>query len=234
MKNDKILDSLNGPRVSISPSVTTTYTVYAFPFQGFYENYPCAQVPEFDSLGQTTNRKVIKFTVNPSPEILDVETAFEDLNVSSYSGGSPPYQFKLTSANNFNDRPYQVSPYFGGLRSNEPTIAYIKDINGCESHYNSIPIARTSNDIENYDDQINIYPNPAQDFVTVNYNSKSENANVTFEVFDLLGSQIYQKKITNTGSYDIDTRKLTTGMYFVVIKNLQGVILRNTKLIISR
>ncbi|PKP41063.1 MAG: hypothetical protein CVT95_13020 [Bacteroidetes bacterium HGW-Bacteroidetes-12] len=59
------------------------------------------------------------------------------------------------------------------------------------------------------------YPNPANDYAYFNYSIPQGNSNASLVVFDLLGSVIIDKEITNhQGTLKINTYNLTNGVYF--------------------
>jgi hypothetical protein len=71
-----------------------------------------------------------------------------------------------------------------------------------------------TNNVE-VDNQIYIYPNPAQDFVTIELNLNSEETAIVF-VYDLTGKIIQSENITNNKSY-MSTSNLTNGTYIITI-----------------
>ncbi len=68
----------------------------------------------------------------------------------------------------------------------------------------------------------NLYPNPANDFVNVEY-SLNTDANFSMEVYNLLGRAVKNFPVVNLGEGDYNTRintsELNNGVYFVVLKD---------------
>ena len=76
--------------------------------------------------------------------------------------------------------------------------------------------------------ELNIYPNPANDFIYVNLKT-SNLVNSTLEIKDLMGKSILEKEITKSNQR-IYTSKLAPGIYMVTLSNRFQ--LSKTKLII--
>ncbi len=76
---------------------------------------------------------------------------------------------------------------------------------------------------------VQLYPNPTNDKITLNFNKGTE---ADFSVFDLLGKLvIYQSNISIFQSHTIDVSKLNNGVYFVRINSDAGTI---TKKVIKK
>lgn len=64
--------------------------------------------------------------------------------------------------------------------------------------------------------KVNVYPNPARDFITIDFennNSVMQEMNPVFEVYDALGQQVIVSKQNN-----VNVTNLNSGLYYVVIK----------------
>jgi hypothetical protein len=86
------------------------------------------------------------------------------------------------------------------------------------------------NSIEDDNVQINLYPNPAQNSITLRFNSSEIiNANVT--IMDISGRTILMKKVDQPES-QISVNGLANGVYFVKIE--QNGSTKINKLIINR
>lgn len=76
---------------------------------------------------------------------------------------------------------------------------------------------------------VQLYPNPTNDKITLNFNKGTE---ADFSVFDLLGKLvIYQSNVLISQSHTIDVSKLNNGVYFVRINSDAGTI---TKKVIKK
>ena len=67
------------------------------------------------------------------------------------------------------------------------------------------------NEIQNSTSNILVYPNPANDLLTIQLNSITEN--FTTEIFNTLGEKIYQSANNKT----IDVSTFSQGMYFISV-----------------
>jgi len=75
-------------------------------------------------------------------------------------------------------------------------------------------------------DQINMYPNPADDFVNVNVQSKSD-GNVNITIADATGKVCLQQQRTLKAGYNklvLNTAELSKGIYFVQTTSNDGVV----------
>ncbi|MBT3588370.1 MAG: T9SS type A sorting domain-containing protein [Flavobacteriaceae bacterium] len=69
-------------------------------------------------------------------------------------------------------------------------------------------------------EDVQLYPNPATDKITLNFNKGAE---ADFSVFDVLGKLvIYQPNVSISQSHTIDVSKLNNGVYFVRINSDAG------------
>lgn len=134
--------------------------------------------------------------------------------------------FATVDANWNSAYPYAVGPTFYGVK----TAAKVTSISESVTTYTAptTSISTVQNDLF----EVNVYPNPANDFVAVQINGiNKENLNV--ELFDATGklvqkSIIYQGKTT---AY-FDTQILYSGIYFVKIAGSEGVATR--KIVIQK
>lgn len=91
--------------------------------------------------------------------------------------------------------------------------------------------------IKNIDNQrFTLYPNPAEDFVTVRFDEKIEGIGTVLTVYNTLGQSVFSKKIGNStdilrGEENIDITGWNKGVYFVELKNGQ---MRGTQKLIVR
>ena len=67
--------------------------------------------------------------------------------------------------------------------------------------------------------ELNVYPNPASDFITIEFAEQIEKSN--YEIIDISGRKINSGFINNT-KYNIDISKMERGIYFINILNKQN------------
>lgn len=79
---------------------------------------------------------------------------------------------------------------------------------------------------------IKIYPNPASDYITIDYGSFEKMNDYKLEIVNNTGATVFREK-TNKETSNIDLRKLSTGIYHIYIKNETNVILVEKILILK-
>jgi len=115
--------------------------------------------------------------------------------------------FATVDANWNSAYPYVVGPTFYGVTN----VTTVNSVPGGTTVYT--PTAINENLLENV--QINVYPNPANNFIVMQFNSLVKE-NISVELFDITGKSI-QKSIIYQGSTiaHIDTRSLYNGQYLL-------------------
>ncbi len=76
--------------------------------------------------------------------------------------------------------------------------------------------------------ELNIYPNPTNSLLTVEYNTN----NLNIEIYNLAGSSVFSKQITATEKTQIDISKLAEGFY--ILRASDGTSLISKKFVIAR
>ncbi|MCQ2283274.1 MAG: C10 family peptidase [Bacteroidales bacterium] len=86
--------------------------------------------------------------------------------------------------------------------------------------------------IQNFDNQMEIFPNPAVNLVTVMLPNVDDNSVIS--IYDVAGRQVMSDRNVHiyNGKCDVDVSNLTSGVYFFVYKNSRNIYKR--KLIIER
>ena len=76
-----------------------------------------------------------------------------------------------------------------------------------------------------------LYPNPAKDVVTINYDLNV--SNVMVEVYDIAGRSISKNVLSSSsGELQLNTSNFAAGMYMVVVKQ-DGVLVAQKKLVVE-
>ncbi|MDZ7848820.1 MAG: T9SS type A sorting domain-containing protein [Owenweeksia sp.] len=79
---------------------------------------------------------------------------------------------------------------------------------------------------------VNVYPNPAQDNVTIDYDLQSLNQ-ASFELINVVGNKVYQKELNaGSGELKLSIDRLPRGVYFYLLRN-EGETLLTRKLVIE-
>lgn len=84
--------------------------------------------------------------------------------------------------------------------------------NGMMGQFIINPIATAVNEMSNADNNILVYPNPANDLLTIQVNSSTKN--FTVEIFNLIGKQIFK----SSNNKSIDVSSFSQGLYFIKVK----------------
>jgi hypothetical protein len=80
-------------------------------------------------------------------------------------------------------------------------------------------------------DFVNVYPNPSNGDVTIEYNTTEASEDVTIRIVDVLGQVIYETPVTFTnGTLHLNMNNYANGAYFITVTGAKKV-LANTKLI---
>jgi len=81
---------------------------------------------------------------------------------------------------------------------------------------------------------LKVFPNPADDFITIEYNVNIDNAKVIIELSDELGRKVYsQQLVRQLDAIILDTRHYKSGSYFVSLV-FDNKIVNSSKFIIAR
>lgn len=80
---------------------------------------------------------------------------------------------------------------------------------------------------------ISIYPNPANDYLMIDI-AGNEDEEISFEIFDAVGSLVYSKNITlvsDQANFNVSVADFSQGIYFAVFKNLKSSKVQNFKFV---
>ena len=85
-----------------------------------------------------------------------------------------------------------------------------------QSYYTVLTVQ--DNDIDTYD--VRIYPVPARDFINIEITSSVSPANLSLELFDVMGMRVYENFIESTTFHEkIQLSQYQTNMFFLKITN---------------
>lgn len=80
--------------------------------------------------------------------------------------------------------------------------------------------------------ELNVYPNPAEDFLRIQYQVAS-NSKASFELINLVGARVFQQNLdANANELEIDLSDLNGGVYFYTLK-VDGEVNISKKLVIK-
>jgi len=81
------------------------------------------------------------------------------------------------------------------------------------------------NEMEIKENQLNIYPNPAKEYITVDISSENiENA--TVQIINLLGKVVYSETGIINNNIKIDIQNFESGLYFLSIENENSIMIK--------
>ena len=73
--------------------------------------------------------------------------------------------------------------------------------------------------VSNKDSFVNVFPNPANDNLTISHNLTTKDGIISLEIMDVMGRVLMNKTINNTNN-QIDINQLSSGLYFYnIIQN---------------
>ncbi len=144
---------------------------------------------------------------NPDPNILSDTVNWTLISGSFIASGGEKF---LTIGNFHNDSATNSFPLYGG--SFPSAYYYIDDV--------SVTFCDPSEiDENNLFYRINIYPNPASNFIDVETNLKE----YSISVFDAMGKLIFKENMTQNKTR-IDVSDFPTGIYFIQLQNGENLI----------
>ena len=80
---------------------------------------------------------------------------------------------------------------------------------------------------ENYLDEVNIYPNPAKDYIYIDLNSQVIDNHISYyEIVDILGRKTLHGNLWNNME-EIRVSDLVSGVYIIKFYNRKGSVLTN-------
>ena len=82
-------------------------------------------------------------------------------------------------------------------------------------------------DEKDFDAQINIFPNPASDFIQI-----QNELNIQIELYNLSGTQLLNIQTKNNET--IDVSNLASGIYFLKIKDMETQLINTKKIMIQK
>ncbi|MBA3664739.1 MAG: S8 family serine peptidase [Bacteroidetes bacterium] len=198
--------NVNGASIAVSPSVSTNYTVTG------------------SGNGGCTTSSVVALTINQNPSAVTSNTIAScstcpngAIDVSA-SGGSSPYTYTwMPGSNN--------TAYVFGVVPGCYTVS-ISDANQCTTQATTCVSFATGIASTVNSSALIIYPNPAQSFVTIEY----QGMNFSYVVYNNLG-QLISEKSANQNSANINVTEFAKGIYTLVIQ--QGNETTRKKLVIE-
>ena len=128
--------------------------------------------------------------------------------------------------------------YYGWIKLGVSIASYSVSITIMEYAYNSTPNqpvlagqTTTTGIFENsFASSVNLFPNPADDHLTINLGSNNKKVDVT--IADIAGKIVYTTTAYETNKIEVNTNEFAEGVYFVQIQS--GELISTKKLIIKK
>jgi len=168
------------------------------------------------------------------PVALSATTAVNDATLgacdgdatATASGGTSPYTYL------WNDPAAQTTATATGLCAGDYTVT-VTDANGCTAIVSDTVGTFIGITEQNLADQFSIYPNPADDFITINIDL-SESSEVEIQLHNVVGELVYSSSLGKLQNmkYELNLTEFQNGIYFVKLATLSGS--ANKKVIINK
>lgn len=191
--------SVTSASVAVSPSVNTNYTVSA------------------SGNGGCSTSSIVSVTVNQNPTAVASNTNAScstcpngAINASA-TGGNGTYTYLWMPGAN-------TTPYVFGVVPGCYTVS-VTDGNQCSSQSTTCVGFATGINVNTISEGLQIYPNPAQDNVNIDY----PGINFSYALFNNLGQLILEKS-NNYNSASLQINHLAKGVYLLLIENSNGAV----------
>jgi hypothetical protein len=151
--------------------------------------------------------ELINVVVNPAPNV--VITAANDTLFSNYATGNQWYHNGYALVG-------QTNPYLVGYGGGNYTVKVIDANTGCMGVSQAYNINSVSNltPVRN----INVYPNPANQLVTIAWEAEKGNA-VNISIADIFGKEVYKTQAVQSSKQEINLEQLVPGVYVINVNS---------------
>jgi hypothetical protein len=157
----------------------------------------------------------VNITVIPAPST-PVITLQQDTLFSSAQSGNQWYRYQEMIAG-------ATEPEYVPVSSGDYSVTVTDPLTGCSSqHSNIIPYYLTGIHNETSNQEVNIYPNPFRDFVTISYDMP-EPGPLLISLLDGLGREVVvlvNNSLQDSGqhSFEMDGQSLDKGLYYIKVE----------------
>lgn len=125
-------------------------------------------------------------------------------------GGTPPYQLTWSDENN------STGNAINNLSAGNYSVTVV-DANNCVEIKN-FSVGSVSSVQDYREDFFTLYPNPAKDFITIQFSSNKPE-NFDWQLYDISGKTILKNKHTMYNSFTISLQQFPRGVYFLKLQN---------------
>lgn len=157
---------------------------------------------------------------------------------ANVTGGDAPYTYEWSNG--------QTTQTAVNLCKGRYNVT-VTDVNGCTKRKTGIYVGNCAKsfmieddtdsdndyDYEELTNTINVYPNPANDVLTIQLPDEELDSDFEFEMYDMIGNKIFEKQSQNAfGQINLDIHHISEGVYIAKVKFGENVL--SQKIIISR
>jgi len=149
-------------------------------------------------------------TVNPAPNKPTITVSVTGDSLISSAGSYNQWNFDGTAINDSTRNILIIKGHIRGYYS----VTVTNPANGCTTTSDS---TTSINQLSIISDQLSIYPNPFNNYITVKINSSAQHVNEwSLQLTDVLGRTLYTEPSLNY-SNEIDLANLPAGVYFIIV-----------------
>jgi OmpA-OmpF porin, OOP family len=210
--------SLPNYREYIQTNLTNTLAINHKYFVSFYVNladvseYSISTIGAFFSSAPISNTTSLTLSYSPQIQnkptnVLNDKINWMNISDTLYSDGTEQY----ITIGNFNTDVLSDTNFLGTMFGGHAAYYYIDSVSVID--YGLMGVNQFANNT-----QLNIYPNPAHDLLTVE--CKAENSEL--RITDVMSNEIKKQKIKDKKEV-IDISEIQIGVYFVSVQTLLGV-----------
>jgi len=187
------LSATTGDSVVAAPTISATYSVRGN-----------------DSIGCPGKDSGIVITVIPAPNKPTITVSVTGDSLISSAGSYNQWNFDGTAINDSTRNILIIKGHIRGYYS----VTVTNPANGCTTTSDS---TTSINQLLAISDQLSVYPNPFNNYITVKINSSAQHVNEwSLQLTDVLGRTLYTEPSLNY-SNEIDLSNLPCGVYFIIV-----------------
>ena len=186
-------------------------------------------IVEYDSSELTNNGlDKVQMYINCNNENTFLETATGDLGTMQFGSAPLAIGNYLNTAGSACQTPTSFEGKMDELRIYNRLLTEEEKEVLC----NGQEMTSDANDLIRSTEEIKIYPNPANDYFYIQYNEQNDlNQLGEITIQNVNGQTILTQTLVNN---KVDVSNLKTGLYFLQIKNKEGKILSNKRIVITQ
>ncbi|MBL0341772.1 MAG: T9SS type A sorting domain-containing protein [Bacteroidetes bacterium] len=147
----------------------------------------------------------------------------------------PASAFDTISGSDFSYASFQVADGTHKIESDSGFIAYYYALDQVDSYGLSLtgydnPVITHLNERPNKEENFKLFPNPAYDLLTIQLPSTALNSDYfTIQVIDVNSKCLINKQINSSQIFSIDVSNLSSGIYFISIKDINNAFIGKSK-----